>query len=81
MGHLFFFGLFVIILDNYLCSKRCSVLFPFGVMALDEYRAYRYFPLLGDFENESELNRWDGDARLSWDTEVSRQGVPIDSGY
>jgi hypothetical protein len=39
------------------------------------------FPLLGGFENKSELSRWDGDARLSWDTEVSRQGVPIDSGY
>jgi VanZ family protein len=27
LGHLFFFGLFVVILDSYLCSKRCSMLF------------------------------------------------------
>jgi hypothetical protein len=125
LGHLFFFGLFVVILDNYLCSKRCSMLyrivvtvtallfvglaieliqlgmihrsfswedlfrdlsggiivllwrqeggeifrfglrivsililfvnfFPFGEMALDEYRAYRDFPLLADFETKSD---------------------------
>ena len=43
-------------------------------MALDEYRAHREFPLLGDFENKSELSRWEGGARLSRDTEVSQQG-------
>ena len=43
-------------------------------MALDEYRACSDFPLLGDFENESELSRWEGDGRLIRDTEVSRQG-------
>jgi hypothetical protein len=144
LGHLFFFALFAVILDSYLWSKRCSMLFrvvvtvsallfvglaieliqlgmadrsfswedlfrdlsggmivlfwrqvggealrfglrivsiiilfvnffPFGEMALDEYRAYRDFPLLGDFETKSELSRWEGGVRLSRDTEVSRQ--------
>ena len=47
---------------------------PFGEMALDEYRAYRDFPLLSGFENESELSRWNGGGRLCRDNGVQRKG-------
>jgi len=49
-------------------------LLPIGMVAFDEYSAYKSFPLLSGFESCFELERWAGDARLSRDDFVAIQG-------
>ena len=39
-------------------------LFPAAIAAVDEFKAWREFPVLSDFESELELSRWEGEAKF-----------------
>lgn len=60
---------------------RVMAFFIFGInllpllnISIDTYHSYKEFPLLAGFEHKTELNRWDGVARLTLDSQVRLKG-------
>ena len=51
-----------------------ACLVPFCLAAADDYRMYRYFPVLSDFENYLDITRWKDRERLSRVREPVSQG-------
>ncbi|MGB5984428.1 MAG: hypothetical protein WBG37_03920 [Desulfobacterales bacterium] len=49
-------------------------IYPLLTAGVDEYRAWRQFPILADFETCWELERWTGGAQFDISDEVSFQG-------
>ena len=47
---------------------------PVSLALADEYRAYRKFPILSDFESDLELSRWSGDEPFLRNKEIVQHG-------
>jgi VanZ family protein len=48
--------------------------YPVGIALLDEYHARRNFPMLSDFQSPWQIQRWIGDAALTREADIGREG-------
>jgi hypothetical protein len=62
------------LLQAVILALLLMTLFPVTRALVDEWRAWRQFPVLADFETPFELERWSGHAGLSVDETIAHSG-------